>query len=64
MLCCLGFCSILFPKVYKMFLATGQKFLLKASKTTAHTFFFRSRLRLRTSFWECAPDALVFNFRF
>ena len=64
MLCCVGFCSILFPKVYKIFDATVQNFLWKALKTTPDTFFFRSYLRLRNSFWECAPVGLVLDFRF
>ena len=61
--CSVGFWSNLFPKVYQIFDATVQKFLLKALTTTAHTFFFRSRLRLRNSFWESAPVSLVCDFR-
>ena len=64
LLCGVGFCSILFLKVYKIFDPTVQKFLLKTWKNTAHTFFFWSRLRLRNSFWESASVALVCNFRF
>ena len=50
LLCCVGFCTILCPKVYRIFYATVQKFLLKALETTAHTFFFWSRFRLRNFF--------------
>ena len=50
--------------VYKIVDATVQKFLLKALKTTAHTFFSRSRLSFRASFRECGLVALVFDSKF
>ena len=53
-----------FIKFIQLFDATMQKFLLKALKTTAHTFFFRSFLRLRNPFWGCLPVALVCDFEF
>ena len=64
LLCCVGFCSILVPKVYQIFDATVQKNVSNALKTTAHTFLFRSRLRLRNSSWECALVAPVCDFGF
>ena len=53
-----------FPKVYQNFGATVQKILLRALKSTAHTFLSRHHLRFRTLFWLCASVALVCNLRF
>ena len=51
-------------RVYKHFAASVQKFLLKALKGTAHTFFSRSGLRLHNSFLECSLVALVCPIKF
>ena len=64
MLCDVGSCSILFPKVYEFFDATVHKFPSKTLKTTAHTFSFWSCLHLRTSFSESASVALVCDYKF
>ena len=67
----LSICSVVggsvqyfFLKFITFLMQLCKDFLLKAFKTPAHTFFFRSRLRLRNSFWKCAPVALVFDLRF
>ena len=64
--CSVVLCSVpyLFLKYINFLMQLCKKCLLKTLKTTAHTFFLRSRLRLRSFFWECAPVALVFNFMF
>ena len=59
---CMDVCTILFPKVYKIVDATMQRFLLKALTSTAYTFCSESRLRLRNSFLQFAPFALVCDY--
>ena len=64
LLCCVAICFILFPNVYGFLDETVQKFILKAFKTTAHTFSFWSRLSFWPSFRERGSVALLFGCKF
>ena len=66
----LSICSVVWVSVQYFFLKF-IKFLMqlckissKDLKITAQTFFFCSCLRLRNSFWESAPVAVVCDFTF
>ena len=64
MLCGVGSFSILFPKVYKNFDATVQKFSLELYKLRLIPSFSRAVYACATLFLESASVALVCNFKF
>ena len=64
LLCGVSFCSFLFPKVYKRFDATVQKFLLKRLKLRLTPSLSRAAYACATLLLASASIALVCNFKF